>query len=259
MKSIWLTALAKDEVRVQDLMRQFKKYGLEVRGHFWEDNLNKMTWIAPREEILKPEIVLWVILMVPGELEKESVRYGLSLLSLTVKAARGPEFPILVLMPDEVTKISSEFPTPFKDFEFLKVSDPTLPAKVVALSHTSKPSSKGLPYRLDVYGNVQIGQWFEVGPAREAWKGAVFGVDEGEILFHAVGPSGRLPERAVLNYPMKGLEMELDGRKLTAWAVQNPLESGESYFIKVEGYPSYIVFGPFPEEDQVELFTLRLK
>lgn len=258
MKSIWLTALAKDETKVQDLMRQFKKYGLEVRGHFWEDNLDKMSWIAPREEILKPEVVLWVILVAPGEMEKESVRYGLSLLALTVKTARGAGFPILALIPEE-WETPEALPTPFRDFEFLKTSDPGLPAKVVALSHSPKPSGNGLPYRLDVYGNVQIGQWFEVGPAKEAWEGAVFGVDEGEILFHAVGPSGRLPERAVLNYPMKGLEMELDGRKLTAWAVQNPLEPGESYFIKVEGHPNYVVFGPFPKEDQVELYTLRLK
>ncbi len=258
-KSIWLTALARDEGGVQNLMRLFKKYGLEVRGHFWEDDLEKMAWIAPREEILKPEVQAWAILFSPEEIQRESVRYGLALLALTVRAARGAGFPILALVAEEPAAIMEESPTPFKDFEFLKVSDPSLAPKVIARVHASSSGENGRPYRLDVYGNAQIGQWFEVGPAKESWRGALFGVDEGEILFHAVGPSGRLPERAILNYPMQGLTLEWAGRKLTAWAVQNPLEPGESYFVKVKGYPAYVVFGPFPEEDQAELYTMKLK
>jgi hypothetical protein len=49
-------------------------------------------------------------------------------------------------------------------------------------------------------GNEQLGQWLEVRPTGDAWPGVTFGVDEGEILFQAVGPSGQLPKTSVLKH-----------------------------------------------------------
>jgi len=62
-----------------------------------EDNLEKTAWVAPREELLKPEISSWVILSPPEQMKVSSIRYGLSLLAMTVLARRGLSFPITIL------------------------------------------------------------------------------------------------------------------------------------------------------------------
>jgi len=53
--------------------------------------------------------------------------------------------------------------------------------------------------------------------------------------------------KIVLNYQQRGLEIELQGRKFTAWAVQNELDSESSYFVKVDG-TGFNLFSPYPLE-----------
>jgi len=111
----------------------------------------------------------------------------------------------------------------------LPLADPTMPAKLVAKVH-APPKEVLSEYRLDVYGNPQIGQWFEVGSAQTNWPGAMFGVEGAEINFHAVGPKGSLPSQTVLQFAQKGLKMSLGGKEYIAWAVQNELNPQVSYF-----------------------------
>jgi hypothetical protein len=199
---------------------------------------------------------MWIILATPEGLQDLSIRYGLSLLALTVQATRGSSFPIAVVTVQS-SGARPDLPTPLRSAACLTLEDSGLGPKIVALAH--KRSGKGAAsYHCDVYGNPRIGQWFEVGPVGEEWSGALFAVDEGEIRFHAAGRRGVLPERATLEYPSKGIELELQDSTFTAWACRNRLSEQESYFVQVSGHPGSILFGSYPESDDPELFTLNL-
>ncbi len=256
-KSIWVSSLTSSKELVQGFMQQMKRYGLEVDGHFWDEDLEKMAWMQPREKLVDEGVAMWVILGSSQDMKNTSIRYGLSALCTTVQAKRGLGFPVvLVLTEGELDP--SGLPTPLRSIEVLPFSDPGLGAKMVARAHGS-PKEIRPAYRLDIYGNSQIGQWFEVGPAEGTWNGAMLGTSDGEITFQAVGPKGRLPSTSVLNYPMKGIKLTLGEKEYTAWAVKNSLDHENSYFVKVEGFPESIVFGSFSEEDETELFVYHLK
>ncbi len=257
MKTLWLTSAVRTEDQVKHFMSQMKSYGLEVKGHFWEDNLEKTAWAAPREELLKPEISLWVILSPPEQMKVSSIRYGLSLLAMAVLARRGLSFPILILHEGKEAFPAESLPTPLQGADFLSLADPTLPAKLVAKVH-APPKEVLAEYRLDVYGNPQIGQWFEAGPAQANWPGAMFGVEEAEIDFHAVGPKGSLPSQTVLEFAQKGLKLSSGGKEYTAWAVQNEMNLELSYFVRVKGFPASILFGPYSRAEEADFYVVRL-
>ena len=257
MKRIWLSSLVKSEDAVKKSLIQLKNYGLEANGHFWEDDLEKMAWIKPREELLAADTALWGILGSAADFQTPSLRYGLSLLATTVQAQKGLSFPILLLLSDG-TMDSEGLPTALKGADIMPAADPGLGAKVVAKVHSLRKTVQP-SYRLDVYGNAQIGQWFEIGPLDGTWEGAMFGVSEGNILFQAVGPKGSLPSQSTLNYPMQGLKVTFGGREFTAWAVKNEIGTTSSYFGKVEGYPEVILFGAFSEDDETDVFVVKLK
>ncbi|MDI6755425.1 MAG: hypothetical protein QME78_13655 [Thermodesulfobacteriota bacterium] len=257
MKTIWMTSLVSSEDQVKKVFSQLKTYGLEVKGHFWEDNLEKMAWMNVREELLKPDVALWLILASKENLLNPSVRYGLALLTITLQAKKGLSFPLVILtLGDPIS--SATLPTPLKGADLLSLTDPVMAAKLVSKVHAPvKPVVS--EYRLDIYGMPQIGQWFEVGPGKATWPGALFGVTGAEISFHAVGPKGNLPGQSVLNYPLKGLKLTLREKEHTAWAVQNQLDPQSSYFVKVMGFPESILFGSYAREDAGEVYVVELK
>ncbi len=258
MKKIWLSSLGRDQEAVQGIMASLKTYGLEVSGHFWVDDLEKMAWIGPRKELLDPAVALWTILASARDLEDGSVRYGLSMLALAVQAVRGIHFPVVILQVPGGEIAAETLPTPLAGAEVLAIT-PTLPAaRLVAMAH--RPAETVFPpYRLDVYAIPRIGQWLEVGPREDEWQGAMLGVSGGAIALHAVGAAGRLPERSVLNYPQQGLKIELGATTFTAWAVQNEMDRSTSYFVKVEGAPDALLFGPYAAGADAEMFVIRLK
>ena len=86
----------------------------------------------------------------------------------------------------------------------------------------------------------------------------MFGVSGAEIKAHGVGPSGKLPQKAVLEYPMEGLKLDAGEKEYAAWAVKNRLDNASSYFLKVEGEPKSILFGQLPEADAADAFVLNL-
>jgi len=258
MKTLWLTSLIQSEEKVKNLIAQLRTYGLEVRGHFWEDEITKMAWAKPREELIKPEVLAWLILGSNENLKNPSIRYGLSLLALTVQAAKGISFPILLLLTEKEPPSNEHLPTPLKGCDFLSLTDPGMAAKLVVKVNT--PVKEILPeYRLDTYGNPHIGQWIEVGPCNQSWPGAMFGVSGAEITFHAVGPKGSLPTTSSLRYPLKGMKLNLREKEYIAWAAQNEMDANTSYFVKIEGYPESILFGPYATEESAEVFVLQLK
>jgi hypothetical protein len=258
MKKIWLSSLSSSKEEVQKTMASLQKYGLAVDGHFWQDDLDKMAWTAPRQQILDKNSSLWVLLASSKDLLSPSIRYGLSMLALTVQAAKGLDFPIIILQSGGEAIPADTLPTPLAGCDILDLSNPAYGAKIVARVH--KPIKGALPpYRLDVYGIPQIGQWFEIGPRDGIWSGALFGTSDAGPCLHTVGKSGQLPEKSTLQYSQRGLEIELQGRKFTAWAVQNELDSESSYYVKVDGHPDSILFSPYSSAEETEVFVLKLK
>jgi hypothetical protein len=258
MKKIWLTSLGESPEDVKPVLANLKKYGLAVDGHLWQDDLEKLAWTAPRKEIINTSVGMWVILCSQEDLTPPSVRYGLSLLVLSVQAQRGLGFPIILLDSKGKSLTEQCLPATLGGNEILDLQNPAYAAKIVAKLHKTPPVGQS-PYRLDVHAIPQVGQWFEVGPKEETWPGMMFGAAGAEISFHAVGTAGALPEKSTLRYPQKGLEIELQEKSFRAWAVQNDIDPSLSYYIKVEGQPDTILFGPFTADEDPELFVLDLK
>lgn len=258
MKKIWLTSLASNKDEVQKTMASLQKYGLAVDGHFWQDDLDKMAWSAPRKAILDKNTSFWGIIASFTDLQSPSIRYGLSMLALTVQAAKGLDFPTVILQNGGDIIVAETLPTPFTGCEVFDLNNPAYGAKIVARVHKPVQGTRP-PYRLDVYGIPQIGQWFEMGPREGEWSGALFGTSDAGPCLHTVGRSGQLPEKSVLNYPQRGLEIELQDRKFTAWAVQNELDAESSYYVKVDGHPDSILFSPYSSGEEAEVFVLKLK
>lgn len=259
MKKVWLTSLVSSEEAVKKVIAHIQTYGLEARGHFWDDDLEKMAWMKPRGELVDPKIACWAILGSEKDFHNPAFRYGLSLLAITVQAQRGLDFPMVFLQTEGQTIAPETLTTPLKGGDVYSAASAALGAKLVAKLHSPSQGPTTSDYRLDVYGNEHIGQWFEVGPGDKAWSGGMLAVADAQIAFHGVGPRGRLPEKSVLNYPMEGLKLTWGDKEFTAWAVQNELDVGTSYFVKVKGCPDSILFGPYSQQEDAEVFVLALK
>jgi len=258
MKSIWLSALAVVEQDVQKLMQKLQTYGLPGSGHIWSDDNQGLAWAKPMEELSNPQCAFWAVMGGREALLKPETRYGLSLLALCVQAKRGLAFPIIILQTDTPLLSADELPTPLQRAVILSANDGGTPAKLVAKVHAKVPELESA-YTFHLPGNPQFGQWFEIRPTRDAWPGVIFGVDDGEIKFQAVGPAGELPKTSTLNYAMQGLKINFQEREFIAWALQNEVGADISYYVKVEGFPNSLLFGPFSEESEPELYHIKLK
>jgi len=258
MKTVWLSAIGARDQDVQALFSKMKTYGLVVSGSPWIDDNKAMAWMGAREEMVKPQCALWAVLGSKNAFLNPETRYGLSLLSCCVQARRGSGIPMVILQTDAEKLSADDLPTPLRRAVVLPALDGGTPAKLVAKVHAALPTFQS-PYYLDMVGNPQFGQWFEVRPTQDEWAGIIFGVEEGEIKFQAVGPCGQLPKNSTLNYPMQGLRMEIEGRTYSAWAVRNRITPESSYYIKVEGAPQSILFGAFSEQNETEMFRVQLK
>jgi hypothetical protein len=255
MKSIWITALAKEQVSVVAITGTASQYGLAADGHFWTDDLEKMAWLGIREKLTDKNISLWVIAGKAEDLTPE-VRYGLTLLYLTIRMER-PDLSLLWI--DTEDKVDAAMlPTVFASVPFIGMPNKLLGAKLAAGANTkAKPASA--EYRLHVHANPGFGVWFEVGPVTpQEWSGAMLAVAGGEIKAHGTGPAGTLPQKCVLEYPLQGMELSLGEKKYIGWAVANKTASDSSYFVKVDGVPSGLLFGPLAEGDEVELYRVDM-
>jgi len=258
MKKVWLTSVGSGEETVKGIMKLFKTYGLEVDGHFWNNDLKGIAWMAPRDNLIDPAVAIWLILGSAEELLASDNHYGLSLLTIAVQAQRGHHFPIMILQTQGQLLEPDQLSTPLKGVTVMMASDTGLGAKIVAKLHTARTP---IPpeFHLDIYANEQIGQWFEIVPVSSNWPGVMFGVSDGGIAFHAVGPKGQLPRKTVLNFPMQGLKLQMGEKEYLAWATQNELDPETSYFVKVDGNPESIIFGPYSTDEAVDLFVVKLK
>jgi len=256
-KKIWITSLPKDKEKVQHLMTLLKPYGMRMDGHFWMDDLNNMARSNVAESIIQKDVALWIIVADMASLEKDSIKKGLSLLAMMVQHGKGIGFHILVLAVEKDITVNN-LPTLLKGADIMPFTSPTIGAKVVALANMPTPKID-TGYRLTIHPVAGIGHWFEVGPSQGIkWQGVMFGVKGAEIAFHGVGPMDGIPERAILEYPMKGLQIKLGDEEFKAWAVQNLLDEKTSYYVLVHGVPDKILFAPYTSENDTEAHILKL-
>ncbi len=255
MKNVWITALAEEQVSIVNLIETASKYGLKADGHFWVDEVKKMAWMAVTGELRKTENTLWVI---AGKLEdlKPTVRYGLTLLVLTMQKERPDLSMLWVDTGDEVT--AEKLPTILAGIPIVQADSSLLGAKLAAGANMkARPPEQ--EYRLSVHANPGFGVWFEVGPAGdESWAGAMLAVNGGEVKAHGAGPANVLPEKCVLEYPMEGLKLNMGETEYIGWAVSNRLDKESSYFVKVDEVPEGFLFGPLAEDEAGEVYVVRI-
>jgi hypothetical protein len=55
------------------------------------------------------------------------------------------------------------------------------------------------------------------------------------------------------------MKLNLGGKEYTAWAAQNEIPTDTSYFVKLEGFPDSILFGPYSTEQEADVFVVQLK
>lgn len=255
-KRVWISALNKDERSVQAIMAVCRKYSLEADGHFWSDNLARMSWAEPIPALSKSDQALWIVLGKADDFGREETRFGLSMLTIASQAKRKGAFPVLAAVT-EGTLTAESLPFMLQDAEVIDSASAGLGAKLV--SRASQPL-KALPpdYRLNVHGLPGIGLWFEIGPASLDWPGVMTGVQGAIIDAHGVGPAFGIPERTVLEYPVRGMKVQLGESEFDTWAVRNTLDKSLSYYVRCQGMPQRLLFGPYADGGEAEVHVLSL-
>ncbi len=255
-KNVWITILEKNEGLGRMIFEEMGKYGLSPSGHFWEDDLDKMAWAGAVQELTNTNCGVWVIVGQSASFAAPTIRQGLALLAMAAQAAHGHGFPIL-LSPSGGKVAEDDLPTPLRGAEVVQSG---LGVKAVARANAKRVEISS-EYRLAVHPLPGLGLWLELGPSRDPWKGAFLGcagVEKVSPDAHGVGLSGTIPQNSTLNYPVRGMKMELGDREFTAWGVHNELTPAESYYVRVAGTPEALAFGPFPDQDDAEVFTVSL-
>jgi hypothetical protein len=260
-KRAWLTWLPDDSdpAALKNMIQVLSRSGLEVDGAKWDRDLKQLGWLQtaqPLTELDKADV--WIIAGRKADFTAAEVRYGLSLATATIRAKRSAPLKTIVASLDE----------PLDDLALPSLIDgvkrfgpPTAAwgAKTIAEAMRRAEPAAEPPYRLSVIANPSLGHWFEIGPRNdESWKGALLGVDDGEITHHGVGPSAALPDHCTLEYPSQGLKVEAAGKTFNCWSVKNALEPGTSYFVRVLGSPAHLLFGEHPDADQADMWVLDL-
>lgn len=261
MKNIWISALgSRDQSvpRVAAAKAALHAYGLGAAGHFWNDANDKLAWRAALEALQEARSDLWLILADGEAMARPAIRYGLSLLAASLRHFRGHAFPIVLLWPGQVPA-EEERPPLLRAASELNGSNGAWPAQVVAKAHRGTPAPAP-DYRLNILGDERLGQWFEIGPREGEWSGAIFAIagPDAAIDFHAVGPTGGLPQKTVLEFAQQGLRLTAGERDFTAWAVRNRLDTDTSYYVRVTGCPEAILFLPYADDDTAETTIVAL-
>lgn len=274
MKTVWITALAKDKDRVGAAAASLKRYGLQSQGHFWLDEPDKATARVAFDAMLAARADAWLILVDAESLALPGVRYGLSLLAASLAAERGAPIPLACLWPAGSAPESAGaggLPALLQSAMTFVEGNASWPVKIVAAT-ARRDDSQGLAplgdYRMTLWGDENIGQWLEIGARSQTLAGFAFGISgdpaqagvpAASIVFQAVGPRGGLPEKTVLEYAQQGLQMKVGERDFTSWAVRNTIEPDQSYFVRITGCPAALICMPYPEGDDVEATVIELR
>ncbi|NLY28323.1 MAG: hypothetical protein GX049_12410 [Alcaligenaceae bacterium] len=242
---------------------QLGPYGLTVKGQRWPEN-QSLGWLVSAQEAASAQAGVVVVAVSAVQWANPELRRSLALFRLALQTLRQRWINGFILLTGDSSKAATDqpdtttFTTLLNDWTPLEGS--TWPARVVARAHA--PVAPKWPVRLNLHGHERLGVWLETHPVPlESSRGALVGVsgNQASIGFHAVGPKGRLPDRSINEYELKGLQFQAGNHDFTAWALQNPLAPDQSYFVRLDGEPDFLAVGSLPEgsPDDVSLIALR--
>ena len=255
-KSVWITILEKNEGLGRLIFEEMTHYGLAPGGHFWDDDLANFAWAGAIAELTRDDCAAWIICGQTTRFAEPATRQGLALLALAAQSAHGNDFPIII-SPGGGTLDPGSLPTPLRAAEVVLSG---LGTKALVRANAKRPDLRN-DYRLAVHPLPGLGLWFEVGPGQDPWQGAFFGCTGSAGAApdaHGVGLAGVIPNRSTLHYPVQDMKITLGKREFSAWGAKNPLSPAQSYFVRVTQTPDALIFGPFPDVDDPEVFSITL-
>lgn len=257
----WLIGVGAVDTAAQLAASQLRGYGVAIQGQKWPMG-EKQAWLASAQEAAGAGARLIVVVASPEDYQNPALRRDLSLFRLFLQTlVKSPVDGLVILTdPSKAAAIASPLPGTALLGDFEMVQGSGWQAKAVARLHA--PRRSRWPVRLGLFAQERLGVWLEVKPQpTDTTEGCLVGVSgEGaDISFHAAGTAGRLPEKSVNEYEMKGIGFESAGHAFTAWALQNRFSPDEAYYVRLEGEPDLLAIGTLPggEPSDVDLFCLR--
>jgi hypothetical protein len=257
----WLIGVGNVDVVAQMTAAQLRPYGLTVKGQKWPQG-EKQAWLASAQQAAGEGAHLILVVASIEDYQAPQFRRELALFRLFLQTlVKSPVSGLVILTdPSKASQAKSELPGTALLGDFEIVDGAAWQAKAVARLHA--PRKPKWPVRLGLFAQEKLGVWLEVKPQPDqTTTGCLVGVsgDASDISFHAVGPAGRLPEKSVNEYEMKGIEFDTAGQSFKAWALQNTFGPEDAYYVRLEGEPDILAIGTLPngEMSDVDLFCLR--
>lgn len=253
--AVLLTLLEENPAPARALGEELSRLGADCRAHFWTRAQDAQALAPLLADVCLPDYGAWLIAGDAAAFARPDALRGLALAALAARAARrqagGGALPIL-LAPSggELPPL----PTPLRDADIVTRG---IGAKTIARLF-APGAAVAPPYRLMVHARPGLGLWLECGPADEPWEGVMLGAAGCAPDAHGVGPAGVIPQRCTLHHPLRGLRLTAGEREFTAWGTGNRLSPAESYFVRLDGLPDALAFGPLSDEATAELFVLSL-
>jgi len=251
-KTVWLTwmATAEGDPSPQPAVAALSKSGMAANGAPWVDDPKEFAW-SELADVLKDDEAgpdIWVIGARKLDLANADHRFGLSMVAAMARADRKKPVHIVIMGIDGMPDAES-LPTLLRSCQLVDGTDASWSAKVLVAAMMAKPGPQN-SFRLRVTAHKQLGLWFEVGPTSGEWSGCMAGVSGGDatISNHAVGLSGGLPEKTVLEYKLEGIELDIGDDAFVAWAVKNKVTDQDSYYVKIEAPPRKLLIGEHPDD-----------
>jgi hypothetical protein len=257
----WIIGVGSVDAAAQLAAAQLRSYGLTIQGQKWPE-AEKQAWLASAQEAAGAAARLILIVVSPEDYNKPELRRQLALFRLFLQTLVKSPLDGMVILTDPTKAIDVQTDLPgtaiLGDFELVQGTG--WQARAVARLHVPRKSK--WPVRFGLYAQERLGVWLEVKPQpTETTAGCLAGVsgNESTISFHAVGEAGRLPEKSVNEYEIKGIEFDTAGHKFNAWALQNTFTPKDAYYIRLDGEPDLLAIGTLPngEITDVDIFCLR--
>lgn len=260
-KCAWLIAWGEGvDPAAQLVAGAARQYGLAVKGQHWPEK-EKQAWLASAKEAADANAAVILLVASHEVYAKPENRRALALFRLLLQTLLNRQIDGIVLLQGQAPAEAAPVLPGMSVLSDWLVVGPTdkWVARAVARAHA--PSKSTLPLKLTVYAEERLGVWLELRPkATEVLQGFVAGVSglDADITFHAVGVSGRLPDKSVNEYELRGLKFETLDMAFNAWGLQNKIVADQSYFIRLEGEPDVLAFGEMPGGEISELDFVRL-
>lgn len=252
---VWITLLSKDPEKANIINSHLSKYGLSFDGSLFLDDLEKMSWSYTLDQLKNKGTGLWIICGTSKELTKSSVLKGLSFAALGAKYTKGEKFPIIIVTDKGMD--TKELPLPLKNSIILDFENPSIGVKATAKAN-SPVKREHNNFRLNILPMEGSGLWIEAGPLTNEWKGIFAGVlKPSSVDAMGVGKKEKIPDKSILEYPIRGIELEIGGKEFHAWAAKNIIKKDASFFFRISRDAGSVIIGDF-EDDQPDVFVIDL-